>query len=336
MAEDKPFEPTASRLERAKREGNIARSSELNTIASFGAGAIATFAVLPEIGALGRLWIERIKNDPNTFPHDIAGMMALVVLMPAGASAVAGSLCALVQGGGLSFNAPTIKLERLNPKDNVKRMFGGEGAIAAARAVLAFIVATALFVPTANLVFNRASVGGSLAALGSLATLGAQRGIASALGVALLFGTADYLLVHRRWFKKLKMSFYELKKEMQETEGNPQLRGRRRQRHRSLATGSVADVRNASFVVANPTHVAVALEYCPPQVSVPRVLLMAAEGVALRVRARAGELGIPVVEDVELARTLYATARIGRSIPRETFLAVAEIVTALAKPRRSA
>jgi flagellar biosynthetic protein FlhB len=260
----------------------------------------------------------------------------MVALVPIVATAVAGSLCGAIQAGGFQFHAPTVKLERMNPKENIKRMFAGEAAVAAARAVLAFAVAIAFFVPTTYLIFNRASGGGSLPALSALATLGAQRAVASAIGVALFFAVGDYLLVRKRWLKKLRMSLYDLKKELAENEGNPQFRGRRRARHRSLAAGALAQVRQAAFVVANPTHVAIALEYRPPEVPVPRVLVMAAEEVALRVRARAAELGIPIVEDVALARTLYATARLGANIPRDTFIAVAEIVMALAKTRRTA
>ena len=278
----------------------------------------------------------RLALDPAVFPRDVAGTIALVALVPLVATATAGTLCGAVQAGGLHFHAPTIKVERMNPKENIKRMFAGEAAVAAARAVLAFVVAVAFFIPTANLVFNRASGGGSLAALGSLATLGAQRAIASAIGVASFFAVADFLLVRKRWLKKLRMSLYDLRKELAENEGNPQLRSRRKARHRSLASGALAQVRNAAFVVANPTHLAIALEYRPPDVPVPRVLVKAAEDVALRVRAAAAELGIPIVEDVPLARTLYATARIGSNIPHETFVAVAEIVTALSKRRRTA
>jgi flagellar biosynthesis protein FlhB len=166
--------------------------------------------------------------------------------------------------------------------------------------------------------------------------MGAQRAIASAIGVASFFAVADFFLVRKRWMKKLRMSLYDLKKELAENEGNPQLRARRRARHRSLAAGALAQVRNAAFVVANPTHVAIALEYRPPEVPVPRVLVKAAEDVALRVREAAAELGIPIIEDVPLARTLFATSRIGSNIPHETFVAVAEIVMALSKRRRTA
>jgi len=336
MPDEKPFEPTYSRIQRAKREGNIARSQELITVFSFGTGAVVTFAVLPVVAALGRTWLGRTAGAPGTFSNDIAATMGMVALLPLVATAVAGTVCGAVQGGGLQFHPPTIKPERMNPAENLKRMFASEAAVAAARAVLAFVVASAFFIPTANLVFNRVSGGGSLQALGSIASLGAQRGIASALAVASFFAVADFLLVRKRWLKKLRMSLYDLKKELAENEGNPQLRGRRRQRHRALASGALAQVRNASFVVANPTHVAVALEYRPPEVPVPRVLVKAVEDVALRVRAHAAELGIPIIEDVALARTLYATSRVGKNIPHETFIAVAEIVMALSKMRRTA
>ena len=100
------------------------------------------------------------------------------------------------------------------------------------------------------------------------------------------------------------------------------MRGRRRAAHRALVRGSIARLSEATFVVANPQHVAIALEYRPPAVAVPRVLVRALidDGAQLR-QARARALGIPIVEDVQLARTLLATCEIDEPIPRACYLA---------------
>jgi flagellar biosynthesis protein FlhB len=133
--------------------------------------------------------------------------------------------------------------------------------------------------------------------------------------------------------RKLRMSFDERRREAKEQEGDPVTRGRRRSLHRALLRGSLARVSDAAFVVANPTHVAVALEYRPPDVPVPCVLVRAADAAAVRVRELAAERGIPVVENVALARALYRDARAGEAIPHAHYVAVAEVVAALARAK---
>ena len=135
------------------------------------------------------------------------------------------------------------------------------------------------------------------------------------------------------WLRKLRMSFEERKRESKEHDGDPFARGRRRALHRSLLRGAIAKVKDASFVVANPTHVAVALEYRPPDVPVPLVVVRAAGSAALRVRALAGVHRVPVIENVALARALYDDARVGQPIGRIHYVAVAEIVAALSRAR---
>jgi flagellar biosynthesis protein FlhB len=129
----------------------------------------------------------------------------------------------------------------------------------------------------------------------------------------------------------MRMSFEELKRDQKENDGDPLARSRRRSMHRQLSRGSLRRVKDAAFVVTNPTHIAIALEYRPPGVPVPRVLVRAADESAARVRELAAAYRVPLVENVSLARALYASAKPGEYIPQETYLAVAEIVAALTK-----
>jgi len=122
-----------------------------------------------------------------------------------------------------------------------------------------------------------------------------------------------------------------MKREAKESDGDPLARSRRRSLHRQLSRGAMHRVKEAAFVVTNPTHIAVALAYHPPEVPVPRVLVRAADDAAARVREIAREYGVPLVENVALARALYAAARPGDFIAQEHYIAVAEIVAALVK-----
>jgi flagellar biosynthesis protein FlhB len=144
---------------------------------------------------------------------------------------------------------------------------------------------------------------------------------------------AEFAAARKAWLRKLRMSADDRKREAKEQDGDPFARGRRRALHRSFLRGALAEVKKASFVVANPTHVAVALEYRPPTVPVPRVLVRAAGEMAARVRAVAAECGVPVVENVALARALYRDARAGEPIAHAHYVAVAEVVAALARSK---
>jgi flagellar biosynthesis protein FlhB len=147
--------------------------------------------------------------------------------------------------------------------------------------------------------------------------------------VGFAFAIAEYGAARAAWLRKLRMSFEERKREVKEEEGDASARGRRRALHRTLLRSGMRRLKDASFVVANPEHVAVALEYNPPRVCVPRVLVRAADAAAAVVRATAVRYGVPIVENVWLARALYRDGRAGEPIPHPLYVAVAEIVVAL-------
>jgi flagellar biosynthesis protein FlhB len=140
MADNKQFEPTPTWIARAKREGNIARSQELSAICGFLLGALALAALLPALGSIDAKWIAQAAAE-----HDVQAdgplLFGVLALLPLAAAAIGGTTASLVQER-LVFVAPKFKLDRLNPKEGFKRMFSREAVIAAARAVLAFCLAT--------------------------------------------------------------------------------------------------------------------------------------------------------------------------------------------------
>ncbi|MGZ3540966.1 MAG: EscU/YscU/HrcU family type III secretion system export apparatus switch protein [Vulcanimicrobiaceae bacterium] len=328
-AGEKHFEPTHSRLERAKREGNVAKSQELAGVAAFGAALAASAAVVAPLAAVSRMALVAAAGgavDRNA----LVAVLALM-LVPAACAGCASVTVSIVQSGGLRFAAIVPKPERLSPAEGLKRMCSRETAIAATRAAAAFACAIAALVPVAAQIFVSALRGSGIDGVAAVAWSGALRCTAIACAIGGVFAVADYGLQLGNWRKKLRMSFDELKREHKEHEGDPLSRGRRKQLHRQMARGSLVRVKDAAFVVTNPTHIAIALEYRPPDVAVPRVLVRAADEGATRVRDLAGMHRVPIVENVPLARALYANARAGEVIPRETYIAVAEIVASLTR-----
>ena len=138
---------------------------------------------------------------------------------------------------------------------------------------------------------------------------------------------ADFALTRYRYIDRLKMTKQELKREAKDDEGDPQIKARRRRKHRDILKGLIAvEVPRADVVVVNPTHIAVVLRYKNGEDPAPRVTAKGKGDQAEAIRALAREHGIPIVENIPLARLLFRKVKIGRLVPAETFKAVAAIL----------
>jgi len=327
-AGEKSFDPTPARLAKARREGNTARAGELGANVAFLCALATLPAIVPELGLSARAAFVQAAGGRAPLPCIVVVAWALV---PIAAGAAGGILASLLQNGGLQIVAPTPKLERLNPFAGAKRLLSRETFAHVLRATAAFACALAALAASAGAIVTAVLRGESLRSLAVLAASAALRVALCAGAVGLAFAIVEYASACRTWLARLRMTFAEFRREIKEQDGDPQARSRRRTLHRSIASGDVRRVKDAAFVVCNPTHVAVALAYRPPDEPVPRVLVRAADDVALRVRELAVEHGVPIVENVELARALYAQAHAGSTIPHEQYVAVAEVVAALLK-----
>jgi flagellar biosynthetic protein FlhB len=330
VSEQKPFDPTPSRLERARREGDVARSHELAAAISFAAGALALASLLPTLADAARAALESAaRGAPEPGPY---ATLAYAVTATLTASA-AGALAAALAQGGFVVRSLGFSFEKLDPVAGAKRMCSREALVSAAKAALATCAGGLATLPALRGAFG---VDASPVQLADLVRHAAGSLAASLVAVGLLFGTVDALLERARRLRRLRMSFEELRRDRKEQDGDPHVRGRRRQVHGRLIRGSLARVADASFVVTNPTHVAVALVYRPPEIAVPKVLVRAVDAGAEAVKRRARELDIPLVENVSLARLLLASCEIDAAIPAAAYVAVAEIVAALAVAARRA
>jgi flagellar biosynthesis protein FlhB len=326
-ASEKPFEATPRRIAKAKREGNVAKSSEFAASVSFAAAAATAVAAAPAFGAAARSSFVVAAANGRVALHD-ALVVAVALLVVAGAS-LAGVFAGLLQTGGVTLAGWAPKLERLNPVEGIKRICSRETLAHSLRAAIAFACALAAMTPlmgaSATAMLRSASWRDAAAG----AWKGGEGVAAAAAAVGLCFSIAEYGTARSAWLRRLRMSFEERRRELKDEEGDAVARGRRRALHRSLLRGGLRRVRDAAFVVVNPAHVAVALEYRPPVVPVPRVLVRAVDELALRVRQTAQGCGVPIVENAGLARALYRDSRAGRPIPHAHYVAVAEVVAAL-------
>lgn len=317
---EKRFDPTPARLRRARREGDVPRAAELGaSLALLAGGATLCAVAVPALAAARAVIAARVGY----------AALGAYAIAPAAAAACAGIAAAAVQGGGVRFVAPTFKMERLSPVAGARRIFSRDAFAHALRATSALAVAAAATGAGLWSALAAASPGLPPAGIAQAAWSVAVRAGAAAAATGCAFGLLELLAARRAWLRRLRMTFADYRRDLKEQDGDPQVRGRRRSLHRSLARGDVRRVRDAAFVLCNPEHVAVALAYGPPAEPVPRVLVCAAEARALEVRRLAGEAGVPIVENAPLARALFARAEPGATIPHELYVAVAEVVGAL-------
>lgn len=326
---EKRFDPTPARLRRARAEGDLPRATELGAGVALLGGGATLCAMLP--AATGALRAVTAAAARGRFATDAYLTLAGCALAPALASALCGIAISFAQSGGLHTTALSLKAERLSPVAGLKRMLSRESLLHAARASVALICSFAVAGASAWGVVAAGLRGGAPALLATATWNAATRSVAAACVVGIAFGLVELLAARRAWLQRLRMSFAEYKRDQKEQDGDPHVRGRRRALHRSLSRGDVRRVREAAFVVCNPTHVAVALAYRPPEEPVPRVLVCAADERAARVREIARDANVPLVENVVLARALYAEARAGETIPHAFYVAVAEVVAALTR-----
>ncbi len=326
---EKHFDATPTRIAKAKREGNVPRAAEFGANLAFALAAASAAMVTPAIGDAAERAIAGAAR--GALPIADACLLLSWAMVPAAASAMGGGVASLVQNGGLATTAVGLKLERLAPGPSLRRMFSAEAITHALRASAAVATTIAFALPAMRDLFTAALRRAGVTSVAATAWTAAQHLVAAIVLLGMLFAFVEFAVSRRDWLRKLRMSFDEYKRERKEQDGDPLARSRRKALHRAISRSAVAKVKNAAFVIANPTHVAIALDYRPPFVSVPTVVLRSAGEMALRVRGLARECGIPTIENVPLARALYRDAHVGAPIPHEHYVAVAEIVIALTR-----
>jgi flagellar biosynthetic protein FlhB len=336
-SEERTEKATPRKIRKARREGQVGNSPEVGQWF----GMLAATWLLPGVfsglmdattaAVVQTGWIIRNPDIGNALQiGQTAATDTLKAFIPlAIVIAVVGVLGVAVQGGiFFSFKLLMPQAKKINPLSGIKRMFGPQGAWQAAKMLLkSLALGIVIYLSIQSLI---PTVYGS----GSLALTEIVRiAIATAVNVlrfaavaGLVLSIADFAVVKKRNSKQLKMTKYELKQEMKQSEGDPHIKGQRRSRAMAMSRSRMMQaVPTADVVLVNPTHVAVALKYEPGR-GAPRVVAKGADHVAARIRALADENRIPMVQDIPLARTLFAACDIGREIPEDLYKAVATVL----------
>ncbi|WP_448506839.1 flagellar biosynthesis protein FlhB [Immundisolibacter sp.] len=339
-AQERTEKATPKRLQDARNKGQVARSRELNSAALVLLGAGGLWMLGERIGTClqgvlrSGLAFDRVAAlDPTALSARLARASgeALFALAPWLALVlIVAALAPLMLGGFLlSADNLQLKLERLDPAKGLKRVFSVQGAVETGKALGKFVVVGGL----AALVMSQMApallnLGGEPvpAALLHSAELTARAFFLTALGL-LLIAAVDVPFQLWNHAKQLRMTRQDIKDEMKESEGRPEVRGRIRQRQQELSRRRMMqDVPTASVVVTNPTHYAIALRYDVGGNGAPRLVAKGADLVAAQIRALAKEHNVPILEQPPLARALFYSTKIGAEVPRELYTAVAQVL----------
>ncbi|WP_029008874.1 flagellar biosynthesis protein FlhB [Azospirillum halopraeferens] len=347
MSEDadessKTEDPTEKKKEKAREEGQFARSQEINNWLIVAVMFIVLVSMLPSTlsGLQRRLtfYIEHVYQIPmdtggvGQVLYRVVGDVLWALWLPVVLLVIAGILASVAQTGWhISWKLIIPKFSKLDPLKGLKRIFsGGAQAVELAKGVgkLLLVGGVSYLALLPMLRSIELYVGmdpfGLLASMDDIAfTL-----LAGVLAVLSIIAAGDLAWQTYSHNKKMKMTKQEVKDEHKQAEGDPVVKGRIRQlRFERARQRMMASVPQADVVVTNPTHYSIALKYDPQTMQAPVLLAKGVDSVAMKIREVATEHDIPIVENPPLARALYATVDIDEEIPAEHYRAVAEIIT---------
>ncbi|HDR9209384.1 TPA: flagellar type III secretion system protein FlhB [Burkholderia vietnamiensis] len=337
---DRTEAATPRRREKAREEGQVARSRELASFALLAAGFYGTWLVSGPSGAHLQTMLRSAFTFDRATAFDTHRMLSaagtasaegLAAVLPILALTGLAALLAPMALGGWLISQKTfeLKFDRLDPIAGLGRMFSIQGPIQLAMSVAKTMVVGGI---------GGVAIWRSKDELLGLATQPLGAALADALHlVAVCCGTtvAGMLVLAGldvpcqlwQYNKKLRMTKEEVKREHRENEGDPHVKGRIRQQQRAIARRRMmAAVPKADVVVTNPTHFAVALQYTDGEMRAPKVVAKGVNLVAARIRELAAEHNVPLLEAPPLARALYHNVELEREIPGSLYSAVAEVL----------
>ena len=333
-------EPTQRRLDEAHKKGDVVKSSELSSFVLLSGGALALAALATFASKTFVRDFTAFIAEPEQFTLDGAGTAGVFEHAVLGLLAVIGPAVGLLVVaalfGNLVQHRPVFTAERLKPDfsklsllKGAKRLFGLDGIANLIKGMLkmALVGGAAFLVLWPERSHMAASFDMGAGALAGLMLELVLKLAAAALVVLGGIAALDYIYQRQRFLARHRMSRQELKDEVKQSEGDPQVRAKIRQIRESRARKRmIAAVPGASVVITNPTHYAVALRYESGKMVAPVCVAKGVDTVALRIREVAKEHEVPVVENPPLARALYATVELDEVIPPEHYKAVAGII----------
>jgi flagellar biosynthesis protein FlhB len=342
-------ESTARNRERARESGQVPRSRDLSAAAVLFITALTLKYVAPYLGnQLQTLLAGGLSLPPPRMlgAHELvgallsAGASGLLVCAPLWGVTLLVAIAAPLAVGGWNFSLQAVSFDpnRLNPVAGFGRMFSLRGGVELLKALLKFLLIATV---AGAVLWQHAPLMATLGRLSPVQAVGAAAGLIGDTFLALTATAALLAAIDVPWqlwqyARRLRMTRTQVREEMRETEGSPEMKSRVRSIQRELARRRMmADVPKADVVVVNPTHYAVALRYVEARMRAPIVVAKGLDLVAARIREVAAEHRVPIFEAPPLARALHRHVEIGAEIPATLYVAVAQVLTYLAQLRQA-
>lgn len=338
-AGEKTEQATPRRKLEARKKGTVAKSTDLSGALSLVVLAITGPAVFV---TLSQSMLRGMSGTIGRIPQDVTtgsiGRYFLTMLAPTVSAITPLILTIMVIGLASNFaqvgfvlsgEAMNPSLEKLNPLPGLKRMFSIKSAFDGIKATAKMVVFGLVANGAIQEVWDKLLRISTMTTVEAVTLVGglAHNIIVRIAIIWLIIAVADYLFQRKQVDKQLMMTKDELRREMKEQEGSPEVKQAQHQRRRKLAKGGLASkLKQADVLVTNPTHFAVAIKYDRSAMVAPVVLAKGADFLALRMRELAKDLDIPMVENKPLARALYKHCEVGDFVPRDLFASVAEVL----------
>lgn len=331
---EKTHQPTQKKLDDARKKGQVPRSRLFTSAAVTLGGLGGTLVFANDTARRFTTWTTSLLSNHDTSPlaalRDGVQVLALCALPSLTGALLASLASSLATTGGLRFQADAVapKLERLDFIEGAKKLFSVRQLVDVLKGLVVAGIVFWLFwnavESNATFAFSSLHHDGASAFAALLAML--KPIVVKAAAVLMVLGVADWALAKRRHVKDLMMSHEEVKQEHKNSDGDPHQKSKRKALHKQLSNGgSARGVQKASAVVVNPTHIAVALRYAEDECDAPYIVAKGQEEDALKIRQQAAALGIPVVRDIPLARSLVHYD-VGEEVPEELYQAAAAIL----------
>ena len=331
------------RVEEYRRKGIVSQSKELSNLVGLVAVFSALYFYAPSILTQLLEFMREIFRMDMSSRKDLSDMTLIgrtmyralgilaVVSLPVGlAGMVFGVISSFAQIGSIfSFDPIAMDLSKIDPMKGAKRMFSMRQLWEALRLILKivatgtvayYLIRAEIFTAPQTIIEDPVKIMASM-------SLTAKSIFISMICVLMVFAAADFFLQKQEFAKNLRMTKQEAKQEFKEREGDPQIKARIRSVQRELARRRMMQaVKKADVVITNPTHIAIAIVYDKDKMMAPKVVAKGADFVAQKIKMIAAASGVPQVENVPLARTLYKSVKVGQNVPRALYQAVAEIL----------
>ena len=335
----KTEDPSQKKLDDAHKRGDVVKSQEVNNwFMIAGSGLLFSLMAAPTSSGLANSLRTLMEHSEQfeiggpalaTFFNNLAYAILTVALVPLVVLAACGIVANLIQHRPLlSLEPLTPKLSKISPIEGGRRLFSRDALVNFVKGLVRLgVVGTVVFF----VIWGDRDRLETMVTLDPAALLPAfqQMGLkifGAVLAIVTVIALADYVYQRQRWWNRLKMTVQEVRDEYKQMEGDPKIKGRIRAiRNERSRRRMMANVPNATVIITNPTHFAVALKY-DKTMGAPECVAKGADDIALKIREIAKEHDVPIVENPPLARALYASVDVDETIPNEHFKAVAQVI----------